>query len=340
MKDSKKIKTRPFQNRLFDRYKRQLNYLRISITDRCNLNCTYCAPKSQHPRLPHDEILRYEEILRLARIFLDLGISKIRITGGEPLVRKGIFPFLSCLNQMKKIEDLALTTNGLFLTESLEKLKSVGIKRLNISLDTLNPETFYKITGENAFHKVWEGIVKSEQMGFHPIKINAVALRGINDEDLIDLARLSFSHLFHIRFIEQMPMGNQLVDDKNPLLTPEIKRLLKPLGKLIPIQKKNIDGPAQRYRFEDAKGEIGFISPLSHHFCGTCNRLRLTASGFLRVCLLSENQTDLKTPLRSGFSDQEIADIILNTIRLKPMSHNLNGKQPVIVPCRMSSIGG
>ncbi|MBW1899715.1 MAG: GTP 3',8-cyclase MoaA [Deltaproteobacteria bacterium] len=340
MRDSTKTEIKPFQNRLFDRYKRQLNYLRISITDRCNLNCTYCVPKSQPPKLPHNEILRYEEILRLARIFLDLGISKIRITGGEPLVRKGVFPFLSRLNQMKEIEDLALTTNGLFLTESLEQLKSAGIKRLNISLDTLNPETFYKITGENVFHKVWEGVVKSEQIGFHPIKINVVALRGINDEDLIDLAKLSFSHPFHIRFIEQMPMGNQLADGRNPLLTPEIKNLLTPLGKLIPIQKKNIDGPAQRYKFKDAKGEIGFISPLSHHFCSNCNRLRLTASGFLRVCLLAEHQTDLKTPLRSGFSDRKIAEIILEAIRLKPMSHNLNGKQPVTVPCQMSSIGG
>ncbi len=340
MKNSSATEIKPFQNRLVDRYKRQLSYLRISITDRCNLNCTYCDPKSRRPKLPHDEILRYEEISRLARIFLGLGISKIRITGGEPLVRKGVLPFLSRLNQMKGVEDLALTTNGVFLNESLEKIKSAGIKRLNISLDTLNPETFYKITGKNAFHKVWKAIVKSEQMGFHPIKINAVALRGINDEDLIDLAKLSFSHLFHIRFIEHMPMGNQLIDDRNPLLTPEIKNLLKPLGELIPIQKNPVDGPAERYRFKDAKGEIGFISPLSHHFCATCNRLRLTASGFLRVCLLAEHQTDLKTPLRSGLSDREIADIILESIRLKPMSHHLNGKQPVTIPCQMSSIGG
>jgi cyclic pyranopterin phosphate synthase len=300
----------------------------------------YCLPKANLPKLPHDEILRYEEILRLVRIFLDLGISKIRITGGEPLVRKGVFPFLNRLSKVKGITDLALTTNGFFLAENLEKLKSAGIKRLNISLDTLNPETFYTITGENVFHKVWEGILKSEQMGFNPIKINTVVLKGINDNDLIDLATLSFSHPFHIRFIEHMPMGNQPANNNPPLLTPEIKRLLKPLGELIPIQKNITDGPAQRYRFKDAKGEIGFISPLSHHFCDTCNRLRLTASGFLRVCLLDEHQTDLKTPLRSGSSDREITSIILEAIRLKPISHKLNGKNPVTVQCQMSSIGG
>jgi len=328
------------QKRLIDRYKRQLNYLRISITDRCNLNCIYCLPKLQLPKLHHNEILRYEEILRLARIFQNLGISKIRITGGEPLVRKGVFPFLKQLNLMKGIQDLSLTTNGYFLAESLENLNSAGIKRLNISLDTLNPERFHAITGVNVFHKVWEGIIRSEQMGFHPIKINTVVLRGSNDEDVIDLAKLSFSHRFHIRFIEHMPLGNQLTSDSPRLLTPEIKRLLAPLGDLAPIQKNNIDGPAERYRFKGSKGEIGFISPLSRHFCSTCNRLRLTASGFLRVCLMDERQTDLKTPLRSGFSDLDITDIILEAIRLKPLSHQLNSQHPVTIPCQMSSIGG
>jgi len=335
-------KTKPHtsQSGLLDSHNRHINYLRISITDRCNLNCTYCVPKSQLPKLTHHEILSYEEILRLIRIFRDLGISKIRVTGGEPLVRKGVFPFLKQINKIQGIEDLALTTNGLFLHDNLSELKSSGIKRLNISLDSLNPKTFYKITGHDSFARVWESILKAEQMGFSPIKLNAVALRDINDHELVELAKLSFSHLFHIRFIEYMPIGNYALKTNKPLLTPEIKKRIESLGKLIPVEKKNFDGPARRYRFKGAIGEIGFISPLSHHFCSMCNRLRLTASGFLRICLLADNQTDLKTPLRSGFSDQQLAEIILEAIRSKPMSHNLNGKQPKPVLSQMSSIGG
>lgn len=328
------------QDRLIDRSNRHLNYLRVSITDRCNLNCKYCLPFSCQSKQSHHDILRYEELLHLIRIFRDLGISKIRITGGEPLVRKDIIPFLSQLHEISGIDDLAMTTNGLLLQDHLVKIKSAGIRRLNISLDSLNPENYHRITGHDVFQKVWEGILAAEKMGFHPIKINVVALQGINDHELTDMARLSFSHPFHIRFIEYMPIGDSALQLEQPLFTPEIQERIASLGELYPIQREKMDGPARRFRFKNAKGEIGFISPISHHFCQTCNRLRLTAGGFLRTCLLSDHQTDLKTPLRSGFSDQQIAQVILDAIRRKPTSHDLNSKQTAQVASSMSAIGG
>lgn len=328
------------QDQLIDRSNRHLNYLRVSITDHCNLNCTYCLPFSRHPRQSHHDILRYEEILHLIRIFRDLGISKIRITGGEPLVRKGIFPFLSRLHEISGIDDLSMTTNGMLLQDHLVKIKSAGIKRLNISLDSLNPKNFHRITGHDVFQKVWEGILAAEKMGFHPIKINVVAIRGMNDHELTDMARLSLSHPFHIRFIEYMPIGDSALQLEKPLFTPEIQERISSLGALYPVERGKMDGPARRFRFKNAKGEIGFISPISRHFCQTCNRLRLTANGFLRTCLLSDHQTDLKTPLRSGFSDQQMAHVILDAISRKPTSHDLNSKQAAQVASSMSAIGG
>jgi cyclic pyranopterin phosphate synthase len=328
------------QKKLFDRYNRQLNYLRVSITDRCNLNCVYCAPESQKNKLSHKDILRYEEILRLVRIGVSLGITKVRVTGGEPLVRKDVIGFLNELGRIDGVDDLALTTNGLFLRDHLSDIKAAGIRRLNISLDSLNPSTYRQITGHDAFHKVWEGLQLAGEMGFSPIKINAVALRGVNESDLISLAELSFSYPFHIRFIEYMPVGKQILEGGRPLLTPEIKEKVSSLGTLLPVDKAVHDGPARRFRFKGAMGEIGFISPLSHHFCSSCNRLRLTASGKLRVCLLSDRHTDLKAPLRSGCSDQELGRIIAGAVRHKPLDHNLTDGQSGPVENQMSAIGG
>ncbi|RJP75465.1 MAG: GTP 3',8-cyclase MoaA [Desulfobacteraceae bacterium] len=325
---------------LIDPSNRILDYLRVSITDRCNLNCTYCLPLSGQTKQDHHHILRYEEILRLIRIFRDLGISKIRITGGEPLIRKGVLPFIAKLHQIKGIKDLAMTTNGLLLLNHLDEIRSAGIRRLNISLDSLNPETYRRITGHDVFQTVWEGILAAEKMGFHPIKINVVALRGINDHELTEMAKLSLAHPFHIRFIEYMPIGDSALHSENPLFAQEIQEQIESLGKLYPVDREKTDGPARRFRFQQAKGEIGFISPISRHFCNTCNRLRLTADGSLRTCLLSDLQTDLKTPLRSGFSDRQITGLIREAIRLKPTSHNLNTGHPAVISGRMSSIGG
>jgi cyclic pyranopterin phosphate synthase len=271
---------------------------------------------------------------------MKLGISKIRVTGGEPLVRKGVYDFLGELSRIDGLADLSLTTNAVALKENLKKIKSAGIKRINISLDTLKPEKFAQITGMDLFDQVWKGIQGALEMGFHPIKINVVALSGVNDDELADMARLSFDYPFHIRFIEYMPIGESQMGNGPLLLAPEIKKRISLLGNLIPVRNSANDGPAQRYRFEGALGEIGFIHALSHHFCDRCNRLRLTARGRLRPCLLSDYHEDMKGPLRSGCSDNQLAEIFFKAVRHKPSDHNLSLQNPPRVCGQMHSIGG
>ena len=326
--------------KLIDRCNRHLNYLRISITDRCNLQCRYCVPRELIPKLSHADILTYEEILRIVRIATRLGISKVRVTGGEPLVRKGVYRFLEQLAATKGLKDVSLTTNGILLVDNLEKIRAAGIKRLNISLDTLSPTKYRDITGFDGFDRVWQGIEKAHEMGLHPIKLNIVALRGINDEELVEMAQLSFRYPFHVRFIEYMPIGQSDFNPDSLLLAPEIKNRISALGKLIPVQIGVHDGPAQRYKLEHAKGEIGFIPALSQHFCNKCNRLRLTASGQLRPCLLSDHQENLKARLRQGCSDQELADIFFTAVKHKPSDHNLAAQHPLRVGGQMNAIGG
>ena len=301
-------------HRLVDRYNRHLNYLRISITDRCNLKCVYCVPSDQIPRLDHTDILRYEEILRIVRVGVDLGISKIRITGGEPLVRKGVCEFLAAISQMAGLDEVTLTTNGVLLEENIGCIRDAGIRRINVSLDTLRKDKFAAITGKDDFDKVWNGITAARKAGIDPIKLNVVALRGTNDDEFLDFARLTLSHAFHIRFIEYMPIGKSRVHFGPPILVPEIKNRIASIGHLMPIEKNPADGPAERFRLEGAVGEIGFISALSHHFCNSCNRLRLTASGQLRPCLLSDHQLDLKGPLRAGESNEKLAAIFRRAV--------------------------
>jgi cyclic pyranopterin phosphate synthase len=326
--------------KLIDPYNRHLNYLRISITDRCNLKCIYCVPHDLIPRLSHDEILTYEEILRLVQIGIRLGISKIRVTGGEPLVRKGVYGFLTDLSGLDGLADLSLTTNGVYLKANLNKIKSAGIKRINISLDTLNRSKFDYITGFDLFDQVWQGIEMALEMGFHPIKLNIVALNGVNDDELTDMARLSFDYPLHIRFIEYMPIGESQIGNGPLLLAPEIKKRISVLGNLIPVSKTTNDGPAQRYQFEGAVGEIGFIHALSHHFCNRCNRLRLTARGRLRPCLLSDHHEDVKGIMRTGGTDEQLAEVFFKAVRRKPSDHNLAIRNPSRVCGQMSSIGG
>jgi cyclic pyranopterin phosphate synthase len=327
-------------SKLIDRYSRNLNYLRISITDRCNLRCMYCVPREHIPRLAHAAILRYEEILRLVKIGVHLGISKVRITGGEPLIRKGVYDFLKKLTQIKGLVDVSLTTNGVFLKDNIIKIKAAGIKRINISLDTLNRQKYKKITGQDTFYQVWAGIKLAQEIGFAPIKLNMVALKGVNEDELIDFARLSLSNPFHVRFIEHMPIGTTKAESGKSLLATEIKARIQFLGDLEPIGKEINDGPAERFKFKGAKGEVGFIRPISRHFCDTCNRLRLTANGQLRSCLLSDRQEDLKMPLRSGCSDSELSEIFLRAVNHKPSEHHLTCKEQEKVEGQMSAIGG
>jgi cyclic pyranopterin phosphate synthase len=325
---------------LIDTHDRRLNYLRISITDRCNLRCLYCVPDGRLPKLSHDDILTYEELLRLVTIGTSMGITKVRVTGGEPLVRKGVYDFLKSLSALGALEDLSLTTNAVLLGANLERLKQAGIRRINVSLDTLKRDRYREITGYDQFERVWAGLEKALEMGFAPIKINVVAMRGINDDEFIEMGRLTQKYPFHLRFIEYMPIGNARMDPKGKLLTSEIKQILAPLGKLRPVSRQTNDGPAQRYRIAGAPGELGFISSVSHHFCDRCNRLRLTASGQLRVCLLSDQQTDLRTPLRAGASDEALARLIRQAVRNKKAHHHLAAAAAAKVNDQMSGIGG
>lgn len=306
---------------LTDRYKRHLNYLRVSITDRCNLCCLYCTPAGAACKLAHEEILRYEEILRIIRIAIRLGISKIRITGGEPLARKDCCTFLETLGSLPGLTDISLTTNGVLLPQYIDRIVAAGIKRLNISLDTLEPEKYSEITGVDAFAQVWQGIEAAHRRGIDPLKINVVVLNGLNDDELVDLAALSFKYPFHIRFIEYMPIGHTRICDKAPLLYPEIRSRVETLGRLYPVPRESRDGPAMRYKFKGAAGEIGFISAVSGHFCDTCNRLRLTADGRLRSCLLADIHEDIKTPLRAGLLDTDLAEVFFKAVARKPFQH-------------------
>lgn len=325
---------------LVDREKRHLNYLRISITDRCNLRCLYCAPEGRIPKLDHDAILSYEEILRLVNIGIRLGIRKVRITGGEPLVRKGVIEFLSRLTRIRELEDVSLTTNGVLLASNAQRIFDAGIRRINISLDSLNPKKFAQITGYDKFERVWAGIERARSIGFKPIKINVVAMRGINDDEILNFGRLSLDHPFHIRFIEYMPIGNSRTSSRDQILTPEIQKIIAGIGKLIPVNNDHNDGPAKRYRLADSRGEIGFISALSHHFCNRCNRLRLTADGRLRACLLSDHHEPLKDTLRNGGSDDQLADIFRKAVQQKASKHQLCAEGLATVKDQMQGIGG
>lgn len=326
---------------LTDPFDRCLNYLRVSITDRCNLKCLYCMPNSsEFEWLPHDEILRYEEILKIVAIGVRLGISKVRVTGGEPLVRKGVYEFLEELSRIPGIADLSLTTNAVLLAPNLKRLRNAGVRRLNISLDTLKKEKYRRITGIDGFDRVWRAIMAAHDEGFSPIKINAVAMNGVNDDELADLARLSLSYPFHIRFIEYMPIGDHHLDTGKRLLAPEIMARLETIAPLTPVAADLHDGPAERFRFPGAPGEIGVIRPLSHHFCSRCNRLRLTASGHLRPCLLSDRTENLKAALRSGCTETELERLILKAVRFKPRRHTVDGEDGPPIHSVMSSIGG
>jgi cyclic pyranopterin phosphate synthase len=326
---------------LIDQYGRSLNYLRISVTDRCNLRCLYCMPCDGITKLRHEDILTYEEILRLARIAVSLGVNKIRLTGGEPLIRKGICDFIPQLTALPGLKDISLTTNGVYLKDNLEKLRSAGIKRINVSLDSLREERYKKITGYDGFKEVWEGIQLARKLKIQPIKINVVVIKGINDDEVLDLARLTLHEPYHIRFIEYMPLG---VKNKEYILrhvpSSLIKKRLNSLGKLVQLPGTKLYGPAERFKFHGAPGEIGFISAISHHFCAMCNRLRLTPTGSLRPCLLSDQEIDLRSPMRSGASDNELARIFLKAALTKPYSHYLTSENSILPSGQMSAIGG
>jgi len=322
---------------------RSINYLRISVTDRCNFRCRYCVPSSPFSVIEHQKIARYEELLRITRLACELGITKVRITGGEPFVRKDIFSFLESLCNLEALKDVSITTNGSLLTrDKIKALIKMGIKRLNFSLDTLDPVKFASITGRDRFHRVWDSIITAQELGISPIKINAVALRGFNDNEIEAIAGLTLKYPFHIRFIEYMPMGDSDVERKQQILTQEIQdKIESALGPLMPMEREYNDGPAKKFKLANAKGVVGFITPISSHFCSECNRLRLTSRGTLRPCLLNNYEKDILNPLRNGATDNKLKSIIESTLTHKPLFHSLNDPKAKNIPIsHMTSIGG
>ncbi len=307
---------------LTDSHGRRIDYLRISITDRCNLRCRYCMPAQGVPKLRHDEMLSYEELLRLTRLLVSMGISKIRITGGEPLVRKGVLFFCGNVARLPGIRSVSLTTNGVFLDRFAEGLLRSGIQRINISLDSLDRGKFASITRSDCFDQVWRGILKASELGLSPVKLNTVVMRGVNDDEIEELARLTFDHSFHVRFIELMPMNGERADALF-VSSDEILDRLSAMGPLSPVNSNHSNGPARHYQFHGAQGKVGIISPVSHHFCPSCNRLRLTADGKLRTCLFAAEETDLRSDLRRGASVDELLGKIRSAVLAKPEKHAL-----------------
>jgi cyclic pyranopterin phosphate synthase len=327
---------------MLDNYNRDINYLRVSITDRCNLRCIYCMPKEGLSLLGHDDILRYEELSRIIRIAVDTGIRKIRITGGEPLVRRGVVDFIASLKSIPDLKDISLTTNGVLLEKFAGKLYHAGVRRINISLDSLNPEKYERITRGGDLNAVLRGIDAVHRIGFSPIKINIVAIEGFNDDEIMHFAKFSIVKPFQIRFIELMTLGHTDIDRGGRYLSNDtIREKISDTYRLEPVdgERKRIDGPARIYRIAGGAGEIGFISPVSHHFCDSCNRLRLTSDGHLRACLLSDEEVDLKGALRGGCNDEHLMKLIIGAIAKKPVRHDLACDEGHIKKC-MKDIGG
>ncbi|MBI5031278.1 MAG: GTP 3',8-cyclase MoaA [Chloroflexi bacterium] len=322
-----------------DSYNRNIHYLRISLTDRCNLRCVYCMP-ADIQFAPPSYLLQDDELLRLVRIATSVGFDRVRLTGGEPTVRRNIVDIVGEIAHLPGIQEIAMTTNALKLEKLAEPLAKAGVKRVNISIDTLDVERFHKITRFGKLEQVWRGILAAEHAGLYPIKLNAVVVRGYNEDDIVDLAKLTLDHAWDMRFIEMMPLGSIAdfqVDSVVPVAEMKL-RIEMACGKLESI---DWDGhnPARPFRLKDGKGTIGFISSVTEPFCAGCDRMRLSADGRLRLCLLRDNEVDLLTPLRAGASDDELRGLMSNGVYNKPWGHGL--AQNVIAETRvMSQIGG
>jgi cyclic pyranopterin phosphate synthase len=323
-----------------DRFGRKIEYLRISLTDHCNLRCLYCMPEDMTFR-PNAELMQDAEILYFTRLFASLGFNKIRLTGGEPTVRANLVEIVAGIAAMPGIETVTMTTNGVLLPRLAKPLAQAGLKRVNISLDSLNPANFKRLTCGGDLEDVWEGILAAEEAGLTPVKINAVIVAGHNEEEVVDLARLTCTHPWQLRFIEMMPFGGATEFQINQSISAiQIKaRVEAAFGPLELGNDGHLDGEARVFHIPGARGDLGFISSVSQPFCADCTRARLTADGILRMCLLRELEVDLLTPLRAGASEQELRKLILDAVWNKPWGHGL--AEGVVARNRaMNQIGG
>lgn len=323
---------------LVDQYNRVINYVRISVTDRCNLRCKYCVD-GDFPFISHDEVLRYEEIIRFVKICSGLGVAKIRLTGGEPLTRKGISFLLNEISSIEGIEDVSLTTNGVLLGRKILELKEAGLKRVNISLDTLKRERFAEITRTDVYDEVLMSIEMAIYAGISPIKINTVVIKDFNDDEILDFARLAKKWGLEVRFIEFMPFGDSGLWDSSKIVpSHEIEERIKAVYPLVPLLNTT-RGPAKVYGIEGSEGRIGFISPVSTHICSECNRIRLTSTGMIRPCLFSDTEYDVKSLIRRNAGDDEIRTFVKDVVKVKPENKHEMGQ---IRKCQrnLRNIGG
>ncbi|MDR0339804.1 MAG: GTP 3',8-cyclase MoaA [Desulfovibrio sp.] len=326
---------------LVDSHGRIIDYIRLSLTDRCNFRCVYCMPPEGEKRIPHDEILSYEELLRLSRILASMGVSRYKITGGEPLCRKDAVEFIRDLKNLPGVKQVTLTTNGVLLGPSVERLAAIGLDGLNVSLDTLSQGHYGAITrSKSPLAEVLPVMAKARALGIL-VKINVVPLRGYNEDDLPELAAFALKHGYHIRFIELMPVG--LGAEHEGVPQDEVRAMIEnSFGALSPLDRVIGNGPAEHFSVDGHKGSVGFISALSKKFCRQCNRIRLTSSGYLKSCLHHNIGIELKGLLRSGASDKDIEEAVMSAVRKKPLAHDLSrsrgekGKAAFL----MNSVGG
>lgn len=323
---------------MHDRLGRAINYLRLSITDRCNLRCCYCMPKEGAPACGHNEILRYEELLRIVRVAAELGVNKVRVTGGEPLVRKGVMGFLRQLNEIQNIQEVTLTTNGLLLQDQAAEIRSVGVERVNVSLDSLQPETYKNITRGGALKQVLAGLETAEKEGLK-LKLNMVVMRGINDSEIEDFAALSIEYPWSVRFVEYMPTTRDKSWQSQVISGADILRRLQQQYDIEAISVARSCAPARPYRIRNAQGTLGIISPMTEHFCSYCNRIRVTSTGLAKNCLLSNDAIDLK-PFLSDGDDNELRTILMNVAASKGLQHNFLESVSEETSFAMSNVGG
>lgn len=334
--------------KMIDLYGRQISYFRISLTDRCNFRCIYCSPVSKKFHfIAHEQILRYEEILEIVQVAAEMGMTNIRVTGGEPLVRKGVVDFIRQLKKIKELEDISMTTNGYYLSEMAHSLKSAGLDRVNISLDSLDKEKFKNITGFDGLSKVLAGIDAALEEELTPVKINVVLLKNINEDEVENFIKLAIKRPLSIRFIELMPTNHQLTEfNKEHFIS--ARTMQQEMKEKLPYLKTTLMekgwGPATYYQLPDAQGRFGFITAVSQHFCARCNRIRLTAEGNLRPCLFSARELELKKKLREipqnkpELRKKLIKQYLMAAIKAKPLGHQLGEKN--ISEFDMSQIGG
>ncbi len=324
---------------LVDPHGRTIDYVRLSVTDKCNLRCTYCMPKGHRDFERRNEYLTFAEVERVIQAFSELGVRHVRITGGEPLVRKDVPDLISRLSRLSGVEDLSLSTNGVLLAAQALNLRRAGVQRLNISLDTLRRDRFLKITGNDELDRVLDGLMVAKQVGFAPIKINMLALKGQNDDEALDMAEFCIEHGFSLRFIETMPMGSSGRAATNYYLPlSSIKTQLETRFNLVPSVMPG-GGPARYFRIDGSDTNIGFITPISQHFCDTCNRVRLAVDGTLHLCLGQTHSVPLRPLLRGGIDDGELKRTLVEALKLKPARHEF-GEKPEQIIRFMSSTGG